>query len=223
MSITDEIMNTFLQVVDGLTPDLDNLYEGTRTSNLDDWKITQRAAVAASGAASAAIPGLHLVGLAADAAFVINRMSVASLGVGAILSERAAAGNILETDDFPAVLGYWCHDDGIQEAMKGKGAVGASTVGAKIGAKVAGKAFAKGMTKTMLMSSGYLIGQRLGGKAMAKASAKFAGKFAGKAVGGMVPFVGPVVGAGINLWMISGIIEASELYYADKIALFHGN
>lgn len=178
--------------------------------------------VTASGAAAVAIPGLHLVGIAADVAFVLNRMSVAAFGTGAILGAKAGVGNILEQEDFPAVLGYWSDDEDLKEAMTGKGAATAGKVGTKVGVKLMGKGFTKGMTKAMLSSSGYLIGQRMGGKALAKASGKFAGKFAGKAAGGFVPFLGPVISGGVNLWLISGIIDAAESYYTDKINLIRG-
>jgi hypothetical protein len=215
MSASEKAMNIFLDVVNELSPDIDSIYVESHNKDLSEWSTLQKSMVGASGAASMVLPGLHLVGMAADIAFVLNRMSVASLGVGAIIGNQTGAGNILEQEDFAAVLGYWCDDEGIQHAMKGKGSASAT----KLTAKLASKAFTKGLAKTMLASSGYLIGQRLGGKAMGKAAAKFAGKFAGKAVGGFIPFVGPIVSGGVNVWLLTGIIDASKRYYADKAAL----
>jgi len=219
MGVSETVTSSFLDIVNKLSPDIDSIYESAKGNALDDWKLKQRALVTASGAAAMAIPGLHMVGIVADVAFVLNRMSVATYGTGAILGERAGLGNIVEQEDFAAVLGYWSDDEDIQQAMQGKGSATLGKVGAKVGTKLAGKAFAKGVTKAMLTSSGYLIGQRIGGKAMAKAGAKFAGKFAGKAAAGFVPFFGPMVSGGVNLWLISGIIDGSERFYRDKIAL----
>lgn len=219
MGVSETITTSFLDIVNGLAPDIDELYLSAKGGSLDDWKLKQRTLVTASGAVAVAIPGLHMAGIVADVAFVLNRMSVATYGTGAILGEAAGVGNIVEKEDFAAVLGYWSDDEGIQQAMKGKGSATVGKIGTKVGTKLAGKAFTKGLTKAMLSSSGYLVGQRLGGKAMAKASAKFAGKFAGKAAAGFVPFLGPAVSGGVNLWLISGIIDSSERYYRDKIAL----
>ena len=214
------IAETFANTVNQMTPDLGQLYEGSKSYNLDDWKLQQRALVGASGGAAVAVPGLHLVGLAADAAFLVNRMGVASYGVGAIIGANAGSGNILEQDDFPCVLAYWSDERDVTQALKGKAAADLSTkVGTKLGTKFVGKAFTKGVVKTLLGSSGYLVGQKLGGKFMAKASAKFAAKFAGKGLAGFVPFVGPAVGAGVNIWLINSIIDAAEEYYRDKLAV----
>jgi hypothetical protein len=167
MGVAETVSTAFLDIVNGLTPDLDSLYSGSHNYVLSDWKLQQNAMVGASGAVAVAIPGLHLAGLAADVAFVLNRMSVATYGTGAILGSQAGLGNIIESEDFAAVLGYWSHDDGIMHAMSGKGASGVVKVGA-----IAGKVVVKkGLTKAMLLSSGYLVGQRLGGKALAKARA----------------------------------------------------
>jgi hypothetical protein len=214
------ISETFANTVNQLTPDLGPLYEGSKSYDLDNWKFQQRALVGASGGAAVAIPGLHLVGLAADAAFLVNRMGVASYGVGAIIGADSGAGNILEHDDFPCVLAYWSGERDITNALKGKAAADLSTkVGTKFGTKFVGKAFTKGVVKVLLSSSGYMVGQKLGGKFMAKASAKFAAKFAAKTAGGFIVILGPAVGAGVNIWLINSIIDAAEEYYRDKLAV----
>jgi hypothetical protein len=173
---------------------------------LSEWKTLQNSLVTGSGVLSAAIPVFHVATMAADVAFIINRMGVASLGVGAIQGHDRGLGNLLEDEDFPAILGYWGGCDGVQTAMRVTG-------------KTAGKIVAKGATKTILHASGYLAGNRIGGKAAGKIGGKFAAKFAGKLGGGFVPFVGPVISGGVNLWLISSILEASSSFYRDKIDL----
>lgn len=214
MASAEVISAKFIDIINGFSPNLDSIYTDAKDQSIDDWKTKQKAMVTASGAAAMAIPGLHVAGAIADVAFVLNRMNVAAYGVGAIVLKQHGLGNLIEKEDFGAILGYWCDDEDIQEAMKGKGAATA----AKLGLKVGGKGFAK----AMIASAGYLVGQRLGGKAMAKAAAKFAGKFVGKLAGGFVPFLGPVVSAGVNLWLLWGIIDASEAYYRDKAAAIKG-
>ena len=54
-----------------------------------------------------AIPGLHLIGIAADIAFLMNRMSVCSFGIGSIEGYNNDFGIILEKEDFAIVLSIW--------------------------------------------------------------------------------------------------------------------
>lgn len=216
MGITD----VFVDIVNGMTPDLASLYEGSHHYVLDDWKLQQNSLVTGSGALAVAIPGLHLAGLAADVGFVLNRMGVASYGVGAIRGYDEGLGNILEDTDFAAVLTYWSGDEDFREAMKGKASASMTTkLGLKLGSKVFAAGAAPHLTAYMLSSSGYLVGRKFMGKAAAKAAAKFAAKFGGKALAGWVPILGPVVGGGVNLWLLSSIIDSAQEFYDDKIAL----
>lgn len=210
--------DSFIEAVNALTPDLDALYENSHTYHIDDWNVLQRSLVTASGAGSVAIPGIHLAGVAADLAFVINRIGVASYGVGSILGADKGVGNIIEKEDLAGILIYWVDDEDFMQAMKGKGSASLSTkIGTKIVYKVGGKIAVKGLTKTMLTSAGYLVAQKFAGKAAGKAAAKFTSKFGAKAVGGFVPFLGPIVGGGVNLWLLDGIMKASVKFYNDKI------
>lgn len=218
-----DVATGFSNWVTNWTPDLDDLYSGARDYSMGAWETQQRALVGGSGAAAVAIPVAHLAGLAADLAFVINRMGVSSFGVGAIRAREAGIGNFLERDDFNAVLLYWADDGAIREAMKGRAAAELSSkVALKMGTKILGKGFAAGVTGAMLSSAGYLVGQKLGGKMAAKAGAKFAGKYLGKAAAGFVPFLGPVVGGGINVWLISSVMDAANEFYRDKVKICTG-
>lgn len=213
--------NFFLETVNSMTPEIDDIYHATKNESLTAWGVTQRSLVTASGAASVAIPGWHLAGMAADVGFVINRMGVSSYGVGSILCHNEQ-GNVLEPEDFAAVLGYWADDEDLRQALKGKSAADLSgKLGLSLGKKVLGKGSAKVvgkvLTKSLLTSSGYMIGRKLGGKGLAKAAAKFSGKFASKSISGFIPFAGPIVGGGVNLWLIDGILGAAEEFYKDKI------
>lgn len=214
------VTETFIATVERFTPDIDSIYADASRYTLADWQNAQRAMVGASGAAAVAIPLAHMAGIAADLAFVVNRMGVSTFGTGAILGSDRGYGNILERADFEAVLAYWSGDEGVREAMNGKGAADlASKAGFKVATKLYGKAAAITLTQTMLASSGYLIGQKLGGKAMAKVAAKVSAKFAGKTAAGFIPILGPVVGGGINLWIISGVLDAAHEFYSDKVGL----
>ena len=206
----------FVNVVQSMRPDLIDIYNGAHSETLSSWKTRQNAMVTASGAAAVSIPGLHLAGMAADVAFIINRMGTASYGVGAIIGYDNEYGNILEEEDFHLVLAYWADDEDVAEAMKGKTAASLSS---KLGGKLMSKEAAKVLTKTMLASASHLATKKLGGKLLAKPAAKFGAKFVGKGAAGFVPFLGAVVGGGINLWLLNGIQDSAEEFYRDKIRL----
>lgn len=215
-----KVAEIFVDLVQNMRPDLSDIYEGTHKTDLSDWKTKQNAMVTGSGAAAVAIPGVHLAGIAADVAFVLNRMGTASYGIGAIKGYGHFGENILEEEDFSLILAYWANDEDVMQAMAGKGAADLSTkVGAKLGGKVLGKNAAKILTKTMVSSSMHLAAGKLGAKIAAKPAAKFASKFVAKGIGGFIPVLGAVVGGGVNLWLLNGIQDAAEAFYDDKIRL----
>jgi len=193
----------------GLTPDLYGIYNDARMQNLDSWQNKQLAMVAASGAAAMTIPGGHIPLMAADVAFLMNRMSVCCYGVGAIRGYDAGHGNILEEEDFPVVLAYWAGDAEIKQAVTSKAAADlAVKVGGKVGAKIIAKHLAAG--------AGLLVGKKIGGKLGAKLGAKIGAKLGGKLAAGFIPFLGAAVGAGINAYFINDISEAANDVYRFK-------
>jgi hypothetical protein len=203
------VVNAF----DGLTPDLDDLYRSASTYHLSDWRLLQQGLVTGSGAVTVAIPVAHLVGMAGDVVFLMNRMSVCSYGIGAILGARAERGSILEREDFAVVLARWSGDDGVSNASIAKAAGGAAGY-------VGGKVTTKLLAKLAAENAGILIGKKLGAKTGAKIAGKFAAKLGTKAVGGFIPFVGPAIGGGVNLWFITSIAREAEDWYRFKLS--HG-
>ena len=220
MGISEKAGEIFITVVKNSSFDLDDIYSGAKNESLSSWKTRQNAMVTGSGAAAVSIPGLHLVGMAADIAFVLNRMGTASYGVGAIIGYDNDYGNIMEEDDFELILAYWANDREIIEAMKGKVAADLSAkIAAKFSTKLLGKEAAKVLTQTMLSSVAQLAAKKATGKMLSKPAVKFASKFAAKGLGGFVPILGAAVGGGINLWLLNGIQDAAEEFYVDKVNL----
>jgi hypothetical protein len=199
--VTDYVLKAF----EALRPDLDGIYASTHGKTLADWTKVQKAMVTASGAGAAAVPGLHLVGMAADVMFLMNRMSVCSYGIGAILAHEANLGNVLEPEDFPVVLAVWAGDEGITEAIGGSGP------------KVLGKSVYRILAKAVCDKAGLLTDGKLSGPLAGKVAARFAGKLGGKAATGFLPLVGPLVGGGVNLWFLSGIAAAAERWFRFKV------
>jgi hypothetical protein len=194
---------------DGLTPNHSDIYESAIKYSLGDWRALQSSLVTGSGALSVAIPGLHLVGIAADVAFLMNRMSVCSYGIGAIIGKDRGLGNILEPEDFAIVLARWGGDESVSDAAIGKAC-------ADLAGKVGGKGVTKILAKTMAEKGGILLGKKLAGKVGVKVGAKFGAKLGTKALAGWVPVLGAVVGGGVNLWFITEIASSAESWYRIK-------
>jgi len=196
-----------------LTPNLPSIYNDAAYKTVPNWRETQIALATGSGAAAAAVPGVHLAAIAADVAFLMNRMSVCSFGIGAIRGYDNGHGNLLEEEDFANVLGYWSRDAQLMEAVTSKGA---ADIAAKVGTKVGGKAAVKLISKHLATGAGLLVGKKLGGKLGAKIGTKFAAKFGAKLGAGFIPFLGPIVGGGINLYFVNEIADAANDFYRWK-------
>jgi hypothetical protein len=153
-----------------------------------------------------------MVGMAADVLFLMNRMSVCSYGIGAIIGSSQNLGDILEEEDFAIVLARWGGEEDLTNAALGKTC-------SELVAKVGGKAATKVLAKQAAKSAGILLGKKLAGKVGIKVGAKFGAKLGTKAVSGWIPILGATVSGGINLWFITGIADAAESWYRLKAEL----
>ncbi len=201
-----------------LTPDLTGIYDDAIGYNMTQWQALQSSLVTLTGGAAVAIPGLHLATIAADVLILMNRMSVCSYGIGAIMGKEAGHGFILEEEDFPVILGRWCKVDGLDNATLSKAAAEVGIkVGGKIGGKVGGKVITKKIASFAVKHASILIGKKLAGPVGAKLGSKFAAKFGGKIAAGFLPFIGPLIGGSINLYFISEISSEAIKWYNFKI------
>jgi hypothetical protein len=196
---------------DAMTPNHSEIFEAAKPYSLDGWRTRQTALASAAGAGSGAIPIWGLATMPADIAFLMNRMSVCSYGVGAILGVQMRRGNVLEPEDMAVVLGRWAGDDDLADAAVAKAS--ASLVG-----KVGGKAATSILAKTMAEKASLLVGKKIGGKLGAKLGVKFGSKLGGKVVGSFIPFVGAFIGGGINAYFMDGIGTAAEDWYRIKLS-----
>jgi hypothetical protein len=201
-----------VKAFDSLTPETQEIYAEASKYSLGEWKGLQRTLVTSAGAAAAAVPGVHVLALAADLTFLMNRMSVCSFGVGAIVGQGLGKGNLLEEEDFAMVLAKWSGVEGTDNAAIAKASADLVT---KVGTKQASKILAK----TMCQHTGVLIGQKMSGKVGAKIGAKFGAKIGGKLAGGWIPFAGAAISGGINLWFISATAREAQQWYETKAKL----
>ncbi len=208
MSFDQWVVDAFAR----LTPDVNGIYADAQAQALRDWRIKQQAMVTGSGALAIAVPGVHLVGMAADVAFLMNRMAVCCYGIGAIIGTNSGLGNMLEEEDFAIILGRWSGDESVSDEAIRK--THSEMVG-ELGAPVSSKVLAREMGK----KAGILIGKKLSSKAGAKIGAKFGAKMGSKALAGFIPVLGAAAGGGINLWFITSIANAAQGWYNLKASL----
>lgn len=206
-NLGEAVVNTF----DSLTPDLDSLFNAHKDKTLDEFTGSQSLSVIASGAVSGAIPGLHMVGAAADIAFLMNRMAVCCYGIGAIKGHQELGVNFLEKEDFALILALWAGDDDITKVVTNKVGADVVLVG---GTKLAFKSISKGIGHQF----GVIAGKKLAGKVGAKAGAKIGAKAGAKFAAGWIPVLGGVVGAGVNSYFLSDIARAGRQFYDFKVA-----
>ncbi len=215
-----KVAEIFVNVVSNMHTDLDAIYHSTRHETLADWKFRQNALVTGSGGLAGSIPGLHLAGLAADVAFVLNRMGTAAYGIGAIMGQARFADTILEADDFSLILAYWANDEDVVQALTNPDMAELGVkVSADLGDQLTPGGAAKILTKALIAASPRLAADQLSATIAAKPAANFASKFVVRGIGGFVPFIGAAVGAGLNLWLLNDIQEAAAAFYGHKIRL----
>ena len=195
-----------------LSPDIHDIYVSALDYNLSSWKTLQSSLVTASGVASATIPGMHLVGIPADILFLMNRMSVCSYGVGAIILSDAGLGNRLEKEDFPIILGRFCKEPGLTNASISKIA---STLSTKVGQET----ISKKLSQLACQQMGILIGRKLGGNLGKRLGGKFAARLGGKVAGGLIPILGAVISGASNLYFIKEIQKEAEEWYTFKVEI----
>ena len=59
------------------------------------------------------------------------------------------------------------------------------------------------------------FGSKGGAKVAAPASTKLVAKIASKMSVKWVPILGGIIGAGINVWIMGGLMDAAEKYYSN--------
>jgi hypothetical protein len=192
---------------------------------LSGWR-TKHAALAGAAAGGNLIGGpLAFAALAIEIPALLNIMSRAALGIGAIVTGDCS------DDDYEPILAVWAGalelDGDLRKAVQSHLAgVSASTLASKAGVSmvttVAGAGGAKIAAKAALSLNSMMlsaaIGAVIGRKVMLKGGARIAaGKMAGKIVSGLptrfMPLLGAAVAAGLNIWFVNGIMDAAERYY----------
>lgn len=91
---------------------------------------------------------------------------------------------------------------------------GAAATGVKAGTAGSTPASTKVVSKVLAKKAGTKVAGKLSTKVAAKTGTKIAAKYAAKASVGWIPFVSAAACAGLNVWIMDGILDASEKYYA---------
>ncbi|QLE50372.1 hypothetical protein FD724_21230 [Nostoc sp. C057] len=210
MSLQEEVAQIFRNWGSGmLEVERKALREKASKYTVDDWKAEHIVYVAGSGALTGAIGGP--VGLAAilpDLFWCKKVGTQGCLGIGYI------KGYVIDYEnDMNMILAVW------SDLAEATVSVPVGKVGIKISNKILPKVAGKVVEKVILKGSSK-IGAKLAAKAASKAATKLTAKLAAKTGVGWIPLIGGVVSAGINWWLLSGLLDAAETYYkSDYIVL----
>jgi hypothetical protein len=209
---------------------------------VDDWKARQIALVTGSGALTGGMGGpWGMAAMVADLAWLGKNAGQGCLGVG------YALGKPVSRDDIDLILAVWTGiatpSDSVpagtvaiatsedispwtQSASESSFAVTgkvAAKMGAKSMAKVSGKIAGKIIAKKLAVKGGSKLGAKLAVLAVSFASSKLVAKLAAKLGSSWVPIFGGLVGAGINFWLMSGLLDAAEGFYTHDFIVVNNS
>ncbi|MEY4590014.1 MAG: hypothetical protein RL497_2090 [Pseudomonadota bacterium] len=178
-------------------------------NSIGSWKGSQIAKSSTVGFGTGLLGGPAGLALeAADLAYLIAQAGRGCYGVGHIYGK-----DIDYENDISLILAVW------SGAADTAGTVAAGKIGIKIGGAVglnlAGHAVGKVLGKVVAKST-IKAGGKVGALILAKASSKLASKLVGKVSFKWIPIVGGAVGAGINWWVMSGLINAADKFYSSE-------
>lgn len=218
--------------------EMSNLRQIASGMYVDDWKARQIALVTGSGALAGSMGGpWGMAAMVADLAWLGKNAGQGCLGVG------YASGKDVDRDDIDLILAVWTGIGvpsntvpagaiaiAVSEDVNPWGQAGAEAsfapigkVSAKLGAKslakVSGKLAGKIIAKKLAVKAGSKLGAKLAALAISLASSKLAAKIAAKLGTSWVPLLGGLVSGGINLWLMSGLLDAAEAYYTHDYVI----
>lgn len=173
--------------------------------NCSGWKDNNKLKVGGMGLVTGLFGGPVGVGLeAADLAFLFNVCGRACYGIGLIKKREVAF-----EQDFPLILTIWCGE--------GRAVNTVSAVAGKVCLKVSGKTAIKVVVGMTAKTVAPAVFTSVILKTIAPmAASKIAGKVAGKLGARWIPILGGAVSAGVNIWVLDGLMSAAEEYYGKE-------
>lgn len=207
----------------------------TGYASLAAWKRSQLVQVGTTGAIGGGVPGYHLVTVPLELAVLVRKIGRASWGIGCLHARDTGQDLVDPADDLFAILAAWGKDmtrkdyHGIAASAAGLGFLVAGQSYPSFAAAAIANAFGMAAGKAAAVVLGSVAGDivtknlKLGSmpalqKITEKFMVKLVGKSAGKMLGGFVPLVGAVVGGGINVYLLTKVMAAAEIYYSEKSA-----
>lgn len=193
-----------------VTPDLQRIYDDARQETVKSVRTRQSTLAAASGAASFAVPVMHMTTALADLGILMNRMAVASYSIGAVKGAATGKGNVLEDGDFKLILGLWAGDGDIDALVKQdpeEADAWLQNAGVKLASQMA------------LKHLGLAAGRRMGSQLAGRFALRLGITFAPKHAAGFVPIIGAAVGAGVNYRFMESFCDAAVTFYDWKCGI----
>ncbi len=176
-------------------------------NSFDEWKLKCISKSSGVGFLTGLAGGPAGIALeVADTGYLMSMAGRACYGVGHLHNKPIDYDN-----DIEGILAIWC---GAGKSIdKTELAINTAVpIAGKIAIKLSTKVTAKLAMKIAAKASAKIIG---------KAGAKIAGKVAGKMSTKWIPGIGGIVSAGINWWVLDGLIDAAEEYYTSDYVLLN--
>lgn len=209
----------------------------TKGYSVNQWYNYSIGDVALVGAGACAIPGAHLAGMAAEFGYLMREVHNSALGSGHLIYGS------IDENDFAIIFSVWAGETMPSQKTMNLMYKFASEIGKELSGQALEYAWEKyrkeglagiglaapSMTQTSAKTTSKVatkvIGQKVGVKAAgkistkvaAKAGTKIAAKAGGKGISGWIPFVGPAVCAGVNTWIMKGVMDTADIYYRRKM------
>lgn len=188
-----------------------------RAQTLADWRTAQTTKVCAVGGLTGLAGGpVGLALEAGDLAYLFTMMGRACFGIGAIIGRRPVDYDA----DMALILPIWAGaaEATNEEALRAVGYKVGTKAAVQVGGTVGTQSLVKIGTKVVAKAA-FKSGSKLAAKSFSKAAGKLGGKLAAKMSTKWVPLLGGVVSAGINYWIIKGVLDAAEQFYRGDVLL----
>ena len=196
------------------------IYDDYKSSSLTSIETGAYITAGLVGAAAVAIPVLHLVTVFIDLTVMKGIISGLPYKIGSSIGSAAGCGNIVEPEDMDNVLyGIVEITHLVEAATVLKSANAAASSLTKVN-PISASNFYESITGMVDSISGHTFHfapfatvSAIGAKGI---SATLFGKYLAKFATGFVPLLGPAISGGLNLYIVSSVVDASEAYYRIK-------
>jgi hypothetical protein len=210
----DKLTDFFLEMGNiGTRQNRNELEYSASQYTMNGWKRLHASQVMAVGTASGILGGpIGLMAVIPDLMACSGISARACYGIGHLKGRDPDY-----EQDMSLILAHW---SGVVETAStvALGKVGIKVVGKAGIAHITGSVAGKVIAKAALKGSSKLA-SKLAAKAASKAASKLAAKVLAKGGAAAIPIIGGVVSAGVNWWLVDGLMNAAERFYSNDYVI----